>query len=218
MQIFVKPLLQQGFHVVAFDVPAHGASSGMQTTLLKSAESLRRVASEVAAPFAIVGHSFGAVVGAVAASVREDHAALREIKQLVLISPPDRMTDMLSRYQAELHIAPAALAYIKERIEKVAGRPVETLSTRAFVAASKLPAMVIHDKNDKEVPVTEGSAIAEGSPSTRFVETVGLGHRRILLSAFVADAVADFLKGENENAASEEFLEEVETHQISSSD
>jgi hypothetical protein len=128
------------------------------------------------------------------------------------------MTDMLSRYQAELHIAPAVLDYIKERIEKVAGRPVEALSTRAFVEASKLPAMVIHDKNDREVPVNEGCAIAASSPSTRFVETTGLGHRRILLSSFVADAVADFLKGENENAASDEFLEEVETRQNSSSD
>jgi pimeloyl-ACP methyl ester carboxylesterase len=176
------------------------------------------VASEVESPYAIVGHSFGAVVGAVAASGREEHACFHDTHRLVLISPPDRMTDMLSRFQVELHIAPGVLAYIEERIEKVAGRPVEAFSTRDFVAASKLPAMVIHDKNDKEVPVTEGSAIAEGSPSTRFVETAGLGHRRILLSSFVADAVADFLKGENENAASEEFLEEVETRQISSTD
>lgn len=216
MQFFVEPLLQRGFHVVAFDAPAHGASSGFQTTLLKSAESLKRVAAEVASPYAIIGHSFGGVVGAVAVSGREEHE-LDDTKRLVVISSPNRLTDVLTRFGAELHVAPASIAFMTKRIEKVAGRPIEALSTGSFVAASGLPAMVIHDKNDKEVPVADGSAIAAGSPGTRFVMTAGLGHRRILLSRFVVDAVADFLKGENENAAGEEIREEIRICKSSSS-
>jgi predicted alpha/beta hydrolase family esterase len=215
MQVFVEPLLERGFQVVAFDAPAHGASSGFRTTLLKSAASLKRVAASVASPCAIVGHSFGGVVGAVAASDRVDHA-LGETRRLVVISSPNRMADVLNRFGAQLDVAPASVAVMKECIEKVASRPIEALSTGAFIAASGLPAMVIHDKNDKEVPVAEGEAIAAVS-GTRFVMTTGLGHRRILLSPFVVDAVVDFLKGENENGTGDESLEKNENGEDSSS-
>jgi pimeloyl-ACP methyl ester carboxylesterase len=192
MQFFVEPLLESGFEVIAFDGPAHGASSGFQTTLLKSAKSLRHVASECGPPDVIVGHSFGGVVGSLAVSEGAKHPLMESVKHIVVMSSPDRMTDVLFRFGDQLQITQPALAYVRRRIEKVAGRPIEQLATSSFVAASEVPTLVIHDRDDKEVPVSDGWAIA-GSPEARFLGTEGLGHRRILRSKEVVKAVTDFL-------------------------
>ena len=65
-------------------------------------------------------------------------------------------------------MAPAVRSRLKKRIETVAGRSIESLSSKA---------------------------IAAHAPGTRFLETKGLGHRRILHSSSVAEAVVSFLKG-----------------------
>ena len=83
---------------------------------------------------------------------------------------------------------------LKERIEMVVGRSIETISISNCVTDSRISTLVIHDQDDKEVPVTDGKAIAAHAPGTRFLETKGLGHRRILHSSSVAEAVVSFLK------------------------
>ncbi len=66
MQALVEPLRASGCNVIAFDAPAHGASQGRQTTLLNVAASLRGIAGEIGPLHAVVGHSFGGMVLAVA--------------------------------------------------------------------------------------------------------------------------------------------------------
>ncbi len=71
---------------------------------------------------------------------------------------------------------------------------MDKLSTGSFIAASRVPTLVIHDNQDKEVPVADGQAIADRSPAARFLPTEGLGHRRILRSSMVADAIVEFVR------------------------
>jgi len=55
--------------------------------------------------------------------------------------------------------------------------------------------LVIHDRDDDEVPLADGRAIAAGWPQARLEVTVGLGHRRVLrdegVRAMVAAHLAD---------------------------
>lgn len=196
MQSFVEPLLLNGFRVVSFDAPAHGKSSGVQTNLLQTAACLRVVADELGPVDAIVGHSFGGMVGAVSLPGIGDHAPIEGVERLVLISSPDRLEDILSRYGDQFQMAPAVRRRLRKLIEKVAGRPIQSISISSFVNDSNVTTLVIHDRHDKEVPVDDGKAIACHALSTSFLETEGLGHRRILLSSSVAEAVVDFLKDE----------------------
>jgi pimeloyl-ACP methyl ester carboxylesterase len=196
MQSFIKPLLLNGFRVVSFDAPAHGNSSGVQTNMLQTAASLKHVAHEVGPLDAIVGHSFGGMVGAASLMGLGNEPPLENIDRLVLISSPNRLEDILSRYGDQFRMAHAVRRCLRKRIEKVAGRPIQSISISNFVNDSNVTTLVIHDRHDKEVPVSDGKAIARHAPSTSFMETEGLGHRRILLSSSVAEAVVDFLKDE----------------------
>jgi hypothetical protein len=60
-------------------------------------------------------------------------------------------------------------------------------------AGSPPPLLVVHDREDREVPWQDGAGIAAGWPGARLLTTSGLGHRRILRAPAVVAAVAGFL-------------------------
>jgi pimeloyl-ACP methyl ester carboxylesterase len=53
---------------------------------------------------------------------------------------------------------------------------------------------VLHDADDKVIPVAAGRQLAEIWPGARIVETSRLGHNRILRDEAVIAAVAEFLE------------------------
>jgi pimeloyl-ACP methyl ester carboxylesterase len=57
----------------------------------------------------------------------------------------------------------------------------------------RVPALVIHDRNDQEIPVAEGQAIAAAWPGANTLFTERYGHRRILIARDVIKAVVNFL-------------------------
>ncbi|MNT99598.1 hypothetical protein D3C72_2424840 [compost metagenome] len=56
-----------------------------------------------------------------------------------------------------------------------------------------LPAMVIHDRGDKEVPYVSAEEIKQAWPHVILFDTQGLGHRRILKDPAVTQAAAEFI-------------------------
>jgi pimeloyl-ACP methyl ester carboxylesterase len=58
------------------------------------------------------------------------------------------------------------------------------------------PLLVIHDRDDKEVPFDVGRHIAESWPNAELVATEGLGHQRILRDEGVRDLAVSFVTAE----------------------
>ncbi len=56
------------------------------------------------------------------------------------------------------------------------------------------PALVVHDRTDKEIPLAEGLAVAAAWPGATMLVTERFGHRRIMLAGEVVQAVVEFLK------------------------
>ena len=52
---------------------------------------------------------------------------------------------------------------------------------------------MIHDENDKEVPVAVGKNVAKAWPGAELIVTEGLGHQRILRDAGVRDSAVRFI-------------------------
>jgi pimeloyl-ACP methyl ester carboxylesterase len=55
------------------------------------------------------------------------------------------------------------------------------------------PTLILHDRSDATIPVTDGEAIAAAWPSARLRITSGLGHRRLLSDPDSVAAVVDFV-------------------------
>ena len=58
-----------------------------------------------------------------------------------------------------------------------------------------MPALVVHDRGDREVPFEHGETLARSWPGARLMVTEGLGHRRILRDPEVVRAVVEAVSG-----------------------
>mgnify|MGYP003291741877 CR=1 FL=1 len=57
----------------------------------------------------------------------------------------------------------------------------------------RTPLLVIHDREDAEVPWQEGAIIAQAWPGATLSTTSGLGHRRIVHDPAVVERAVGFL-------------------------
>ncbi len=181
---FVEPLLQAGFGVVAFDAPAHGISQGRFATLPDFTRSLELVAG-VVAPVALVGHSMGAAACALAV-----RAGL-PVRAVVLLAPPADPEAYTSRFARYMGLSRCCADSMKERLERRYG--VTFPSLRLPAGPPGVPALVVHDRRDKRVPLRDGIAICGSWPKARLLITSGLGHHRILRSPEVIRQAVRFL-------------------------
>jgi pimeloyl-ACP methyl ester carboxylesterase len=62
-------------------------------------------------------------------------------------------------------------------------------------------ALVIHDRDDRMVPWTQGARVARLWPHARLLTTDGLGHGRILANEDVVRAAAEFIAGRSQVAS-----------------
>lgn len=181
---FAPPLLEAGCSVVAFDGPAHGASTGSTTNLPEMASAVLAVAERFRARAAIA-HSFGGAAVALAL-----HRGLA-LDAAVLVGSPSTPAEFLDPFCARLGLRDETREALRERIERRVGLRMAELDVPRLAARLEAPALVVHDRADAEVPWSDGAAIAAAWPGARLRSTEGLGHRRILRDAgVVAEATA----------------------------
>lgn len=179
---FVKPLLNRGCRVVAFDGPGHGQADGRMTGLPELARAVRLVADRVGPLRAVITHSLGGPATTLAL------AQGLSVDRLVYISPPDNPPQYLYRAARMLGFSRPVVDLARARIEDRFGFKFEEADQIRLAPTMKADLTVIHDLADKDVPHAEGAALAEAWPSARLLSTRGLGHRRILRNREVIEA------------------------------
>lgn len=186
---FIDPLLKRGFSVVAYDAPGHGMSGGEESSLPHILQGLNAVLDHLGPVHAIVGHSVGGAMAAIALARRPD------IKRGVLIAPPASLIDHTHRIAAALRWPEALRAASQRRIEARFGMDWSEFEAESTRGAQ--PILVIHDAGDREVAMSEGLRHARHWLRGRLLQTSGLGHRRVLDERLVIEATADFVGGDH---------------------
>jgi pimeloyl-ACP methyl ester carboxylesterase len=209
---FVAPLVEAGYRVVAPDAPSHGRSAP------GSFGRGRSLVTEFLAVLAAVDRGLGAAHGIVAHSVGASAAAVAvldglPVGRLVLIAPASSPRVFAPGFAASLGLGERTVAGLLRRLEQRLGRPMADfdIAQRAREAAESrlcapgsaagsatdpgcLPALlVVHDREDRQVPYTQGTLIAEAWRGAELLSTSGQGHRRILSDPEVVRAAAAFL-------------------------
>lgn len=181
---FVAPLLAAGCSAVAFDAPAHGASTGRLTSGVGFAEATSAVAERVGARAAIA-HSMGGagLAWAIAGGLALDAA--------VLVAPPRGPVAFFHRFCDALALRPEVRDATRARLQRRLGIALEDFDLTRRVGAN--PVLVFHDRDDREVPWTDGRDIAGAWPDAALVTTSGLGHRRILRDPSVTERAVSFV-------------------------
>jgi pimeloyl-ACP methyl ester carboxylesterase len=185
---FIRPLLDAGFRVVAFDQPAHGHSTGRRTNLPRMADALQSIARAVGPLHAVVAHSLGATAAALALF---DHLPA---KQVVLVAPPAAPPYFAQRVASYLGLSQKRTEGMLSQLQREVGIHLDSLDIRSIAGWMRQPALIFHDVQDREVPFAQGRAIAEAWPNARLVPLARLGHIRPLSDAAVVRQAVDFVR------------------------
>lgn len=196
MHPLVEPLVDAGYSVLLFDAPAHGRSQGRRLTAPQYARAMQDLAVEAGPFHAVVGHSFGG------ATLSYALAQGLPAERAVLIAAPEGPEFYYRQLLAALGYAPARHAALVEAFTKDIGIRFEDVRVPGLAPRLRIPALVVHDEEDREVPFSQGQAIAAAWPGAELLPTRGLGHRRILKDPELHAAILAFLaKGGSASAA-----------------
>jgi pimeloyl-ACP methyl ester carboxylesterase len=189
---FAPSLVDRGLSVVAFDGPGHGRSGRGMSSAPELSRALLAVAGRVPAVHGVVAHSLGAAATAIA--MRNGLGARRVAFLAPMMDPVGWLGDM----SALLGVSEAVAARARARCERRIGVDWDQLRFARLSRDPGVPALVVHDTEDSEVPLSQTAAIAASWTSARFVETAGLGHNRILRNPAVVEEVVAFVAEEVE--------------------
>ncbi len=189
---FVEPLVASGLRAVAFDHVGHGDSSGSSTTIPQMAEAIATVARASGGASAVIAHSLGA-----GAAVLAMHDGLA-VERAALIAPPLTPDPWFAHFGRVLGLDERTTAIARAEVEKHVGRRFEELHVPTLASSLRQPALIVHDRDDREIPVGAGEALSYAWRGSRFLVTAGLGHKRILGSPGVLESVRRFVLAEND--------------------
>lgn len=187
---FVEPLVAAGFRAVAFDAPAHGESPGNRTKLPEIVDAMERIGRRLGPFHALIAHSFGAMCTTYALA-EERIAAGR----MVCISPPAHMDGLVVSFADTLGLPPPVQDRFRALLERDFGTDMwARFSPENHAKRLALPALIIHDADDRSVPIAEAETLARAWRGAELVRTRSLGHRRILADAEVIRRAVQFVR------------------------
>lgn len=194
--VFVKPLVEAGYRVIAFDLPSHngsdpGALAPGRTTIVECAKAVHAVVDEFGPAHAIVGHSLGAKATSLAVSWG---AAAR---RLVFLAPMGDFSWYLDVFTQRHGFGPRIRDGLHRRLDQKLKMPLFDTDISAVAdRPGNPPLLVIHDPDDPDSPYGFSEEIVAVWPNARLHTTKGLGrlaHYRLLRHRPALDAAVAFI-------------------------
>ena len=185
---FINALVEAGFRAVSIDAPAHGESPGLQTNGLEYGRKLIEIGDELG-PFAgIVGHSFGvaAIVIGLDRGLKADRVAL--------IAGPSSLASFVDAWGTQKGINSDEMPKFSALVDQKIGEPIAEFDIPGTAPRMTVPALIVHDRDDPEIPLEHAEEVARAWPGSTLLITEKLGHRRVLISRKVIQAVVEYFE------------------------
>lgn len=195
--MFIKPLVESGHRVIAFDLPSHneseaGALKPGRTTLIECAAAVGAVIRQHGPARAVVAHSLGANATTFAIA---DGA---KVERMVYLAPMGEFPIYLDLFAVRHGFGPRIRAGLHRRLERRIDMPLyETNMTVVGARTGYPPLLVIHDPDDPDTPYETSERVVASWPGARLMTTKGLGrlaHYRILRHRPAIREGVDFIR------------------------
>jgi pimeloyl-ACP methyl ester carboxylesterase len=185
---WVPELTRRGYSVIALDQPAHGEAPGSHTNASVMTEVLLALTSKTGPLAGLVAHSLGGLVSSYAMSQG------MEVGSMVLVSTPSAPGPFFESLMKMARIPKARREEVMAGAEALLGATFDSFAIRNSWLGNKSPALIIHDRGDRQVPFASADEILSSIPEAELHETEGLGHNRILNDAGVMEAGVAFIE------------------------
>lgn len=190
---FIEPLVKLGYRVLAFDAPAHGKTAGTQTNVLEFVKAIKTVVKKSGAIDSIIAHSLGSAATMIALDEGLVARKVVCLGSVCYVSTTVKTFAKLAKFSPELE------QELHNLMELEFGQDIwDRLSADKRVNNLKIPALLFHDRNDREVLLEESIAINNAWQNSQLIITSRLGHRRILRNEEVIKQTVNFIASESE--------------------
>ena len=182
--------MKKNYKVYAFDGPSHGYSSKGKTSLFEFTELVAVLIRKLGVK-TLISHSFGGVATTYALFQNLD----LEIEKYLLLTTPDKFIERINDVSHSIGITEKVKDKLVRKLNKETNQNVHALNVSDFVRQINVAeGMIIHDRNDKVIPIERSRNVHDNWPQARFAEVEGTGHFRILRDQAVLGAVLEFLE------------------------
>lgn len=186
----IPKLVTANYYVIAFDGPAHGFSSKGKTSPFDFKDLVGQLIKKYNFK-KLISHSFG---GVATTSALVEHPYL-QIDKYVLLTTPDKFSDRIDSVVDQVGVTQKVKNLLIKRIEAEQNLNLSSFSVSQYVKnINANQVLILHDKNDKVIPVTYSKNVCESwGDCCQLKVVVGTGHFRILRTESVIEEVVAFM-------------------------
>jgi len=186
----IEQLVQKRHTVLSFDAPSHGFSSQGSASLFDFSELVGVLIRKFKVK-KLISHSFGGVATTYALYNNLD----LKIEKYALITTPDKFSERIDDVSNKVGISDKVIKRLIAKLEKENNFDVTTLAVSNFVKKINVDkSLIIHDKNDKVIPISQSKNVHNNWLNSDFEEIEGTGHFRILRTESVLKRVIEFIE------------------------
>lgn len=164
-------LREAGFHIIAFDAPAHGYSSGSFLHVPLYTQCVEHMV-QTFEPRHIIGHS----VGGMTALYHAHRHPNERVEKIVTIGSPSEFYEIMEEYQRILKFNNRVMRALDDFIYREFGFHVHEFSTSRFAAGNPKKGLLLHDRHDVITPFHASQKVHNAWEDSVLIPTEGLGH------------------------------------------
>lgn len=181
------PTLLEDYTITGFNAVAHRGAEGKRTLMPEVAACVKQVSDYLGGVDLAIAHSLGAN-----ATMYAGQSLGAEIKKQVLVAPPGRISAMVDIFCSVIGFNKKVHTQIVKNLKAKFGDDFDLFSAPELAPNNKIPTLVFHDVHDRDTPIELGREVGEKMAHGTYVETSGLGHRRILRDKKVLEQIANW--------------------------
>lgn len=170
-RMLIRILRKEGFHVIAFDAPAHGYSTGKMLHVPLYTECVEHMVQGFD-PKYIIGHS----VGGMTALYHAHRHPNESVEKIVTIGSPAEFQEIVQSYKSLLGFNDRVLKAFDKLVFKEFGYHIHEFATPRFVKGNPKKGLLLHDRLDRIAPFHASQKVHDAWEDSVLIPTEGLGH------------------------------------------
>lgn len=170
-------LVQCGFNVITFDLPAHGHSRLRRTNLMECYYAFKAVLDYFKPRnFSVISHSFGSAVSSYTLS-----KTVYEPEHLVFLTSPDHILDIFEDFSRMVSLGEKAYYHFLKIVQSIVPEPLSQVAVSQMTQdISYKSLLLIHDRFDKIIPFGNSVRFYQQLDNTVLEPFERIGHYRML--------------------------------------
>lgn len=182
-----KAFKELNYTIISFDAPGHGKSAKTTANMKHFIEAVFELDKKYNGFDVMIGHSLGgmSVINSLGRGLQTDKA--------IIIGSGNTTKAITEDFLGTIGMKQKLTPILINLFERKYNDKMTNYDVADQALKVNVPVLIIHDKNDKDVPFTAAEAISKNLQNNELLITTGLGHRKILGDEKVIEKIVQFV-------------------------